>query len=184
MQKAAVLDIAMRAYWQEGPAEVSLNAICQRAGVSKPSVYREFGNEDGLTHAALEIYAQCVLAQVLEVLGGEGSFAERINRVAYLAAEDVTHMQGCLFVKMRAVKGRMGDATQALISAMEAMAIEAYTKALTEARATGDWSGSIPVPLAAQYLHEQIGLALDQRARGKDPKAMLALALSALGIAQ
>lgn len=178
--RAGVVEIAMRSYWKDGPTEVSLNAVCQRAGVSKPSVYREFGNEDGLTHAALEHYAKCVLGKVLEVLDGEDSFAGKIRKVAYLAAEDDAHESGCLFVKMRTAKNLMGEKTQTLISATESMAVDAYAKLLVEGHETGEWSGNIPVKLGAAYLHAQIGLALDQRARGEDPKAVLALALSVL----
>jgi hypothetical protein len=57
-------------------------------------------------------------------------------------------------------------------------------KVLTEARERGEWSGSIPDALGAQYLHAQIGLALDQRARGEDPKATLALALSVFDLVE
>ena len=170
----------MHAYWDEGPTNVSLNAICQRAGVSKPSVYREFGNDDGLTCAALENYAQCVLAQVLGIIGGAGSFTNKVTEIARLAAEDVAHERGCLFVKMRAVKPQLGDQTQALIAEMESMAINAYTDLLAQGHASGEWTGTTPIALGAQYLHAQIGLALDHRARGEDPKAVLALALSVL----
>ncbi|MEM9757417.1 MAG: TetR/AcrR family transcriptional regulator, partial [Pseudomonadota bacterium] len=51
------LDIAMGAYWRSDPADVSLNTICQMAGVSKPALYRQFGNEDGLMRAVLDRYA-------------------------------------------------------------------------------------------------------------------------------
>lgn len=47
MNNDDVLDVAMTAYWQSDPADVSLNAITQMAGISKPSLYREFGSEDG-----------------------------------------------------------------------------------------------------------------------------------------
>ncbi|MBT5864543.1 MAG: helix-turn-helix transcriptional regulator, partial [Ilumatobacter sp.] len=52
----------MDAYWREGPDAVSLNEICRRAGVSKPGLYRAFGGEDKLLDAALEHYADVVLA--------------------------------------------------------------------------------------------------------------------------
>ena len=64
MKPEDLLQVAVAAYWHEGP-EVSVNAICQRAGVSKPSLYREFGGEDGLTLAALESYASMVQSQLL-----------------------------------------------------------------------------------------------------------------------
>jgi AcrR family transcriptional regulator len=33
------------------------------AGISKPSLYREFGSEDGLTRAVLDRYAERVLSE-------------------------------------------------------------------------------------------------------------------------
>ena len=47
------LDVAMESYWREGPGGISLNEVCRRAQVSKPGLYREFGNEDGLLDAVL-----------------------------------------------------------------------------------------------------------------------------------
>lgn len=178
LDRLAVVETAMNAYWEDGPNAVSLNAICQRAGVSKPSLYREFGNDDGLARAALEHYGAKVLGAVLSTLGGEMPFADKIRAVAKLATGDDVHAHGCLFVKMRAGKRQMGPQTQALIEAMEQVALEAYADALNAAHSTGEWSGAIPVDLAARYLQEQIGLALDQRARGEDPAETLDLALS------
>lgn len=179
-----VIDVAMHAYWQEGPTEVSLNTICQRAGVSKPSVYRAFGNDDGLTAAALANYADIVLGKVVSITSSYDSFASKIRQVAYLSAQDESHTYGCLFVKMRAAKAQMGPKTQDLIARIEAMALEAFSSVLAQARESGEWQGDIPVELGAQYLHAQIGMALDQRARGEDPKTILALALSVFEVAK
>jgi len=179
--KADVTDVAMHAYWAAGPTEVSLNAICKRAGVSKPSVYREFGNEDGLTCAALERYAQSVLANLMAITASDDGFASKISQLAFSFVEDKLHEDGCLFVKMRAAKEQMGPKTQDLITQLDQMALEAFAKLLAEGRASGEWTGRIPIELGARYLHAQIGLALDQRARGEDPKDILALALSVLG---
>lgn len=180
LNKANLIDVAMRAYWKDAPTEVSLNEICALAGVSKPSVYREFGNDDGLAYAALEIYAETVLAKILTIVAGDDTFADKIRKIAYLSAEDALHENGCLFVKMRAAKEQMGPKTQELIDRIENMALEAFSALLTEGRALGEWSNTIPIELGARYLQAQIGLALDQRARGQDPKAVLDLALSAL----
>lgn len=183
LKKADVTDVAMHAYWENGPAEVSLNAICQQAGVSKPSVYREFGNDDGLTHAALSSYADKVLGKMLTITQSEDSFARKLNQLVHLSAEDVLHEHGCLFVKMRTAKAQMGPKTQELIGAIESMSLDAFSKVLSEARAAGSGSGGISVELGARYLQAQIGLALDQRARGEDPKETLALALSVFSTA-
>ena len=180
LNKAKVAEAAMQAYWEDGPTEVSLNAICQRAGVSKPSVYRDFGNDDGLAQAALQTYAETVLVKLLAITESDAHFVEKLRQMAHLSSEDALHEQGCLFVKMRAAKDQMGPKTQELITQIDAMALDAFAKVFVEGRESGLWSGSIPVALGAKYLHAQIGLALDQRARGEDPKAILDLALSVL----
>ena len=55
----AILEIAMNNYWQKG-LSASLNSISEQAGVAKPSIYREFKNEDGLTLAALNHYSELI----------------------------------------------------------------------------------------------------------------------------
>lgn len=178
LKKADVVDVAMRAYWEEGPTEVSLNAICQRAGVSKPSVYREFGNDDGLTHAALTAYAENVMSSMLAITSGDDGFPTKIRKLVNLTAEDALHTHGCLFVKMRAAKAQLGPKTRVLVDQVENMAQEALLTVLTQARASGEWTSDISVELGAKYLHAQLGMALDHRARGESPKHVLDLALS------
>lgn len=180
LEKDAVTDVAMKAYWEDGPTQVSLNDICGRAGVSKPSLYREFGNDDGLAHAALQKYAETVMSKMLSIVAGDAAFADKIRQIAYLSAADRLHEQGCLFVKMRAVKAQMGPQTQALIEQIEEMASTAFSELLDKTRASGEWSSPIPVELATTYLFAQIRLALDERARGNDPREVLDLALSVL----
>lgn len=83
---------------------------------------------------------------------------------------------------MRDVRAQMGPKTQALIKQIDSVAVEAFAKVLAEGRASGEWPGNISVDLAAQFLHAQIGLAFNQRARGENPKETLALALSVLDV--
>lgn len=183
LKTADVAQTAMKAYWAHGPTEVSLNAICQQAGVSKPSVYRAFGNDDGLAHAALATYAETVLNHLSSIILEDDGFFSKIRRITYLTTEDALHEQGCLFVKMRAVRSQLGPKTQDLIAQIESQSIAALTEVLAKARAEGAWPGDIPVDLGARYLQAQIGLAMDQRARGEDPKATMALALSVFEVA-
>ncbi|HKK37222.1 MAG TPA: TetR/AcrR family transcriptional regulator, partial [Paracoccaceae bacterium] len=79
MNAEKVLDLAVTAYWKGDPADVSVNAICRMAGISKPSLYREFGSEDGLTRAALDAYAERVLADVFAILQGGTALHETLD---------------------------------------------------------------------------------------------------------
>lgn len=180
LDKNEVLDVAMNAYWQGNPTEISLNSICKMANVSKPSIYREFQSEDGLTHATLEYYTHVVLEKLKSIIEGEGSFKNKIDQMVHTFVEDEAHRNGCLFVKMRAVKSHMGSKTQMLIDALDQSVLEGFAGLLRQARQSGEWKGPISVELGARYLHAQFGLALDQRARGQDPQDTLAIAISAL----
>jgi AcrR family transcriptional regulator len=176
-----MLDVAMRAYWTDDPADVSLNAVCELAEVSKPAVYREFGSEDGLMRAVLERYAQEVLSEIFDILAPQRRLPEALESLIRFASEDPKMRTGCVFFKMRAGKHRLGPETRALVDAIDAGAVAAFTEYLDARRAAGDRMGDQPSSAAARYLVEQIGLALMQRAAGEgtgQSKAVLELALA------
>jgi AcrR family transcriptional regulator len=178
-----VLDAAMQAYWRDDPADVSINAICGLAGVSKPALYREFGSEDGLMAAVLDRYADRVLASVFDILAKDMPPRETFAALARFAGEDARMETGCVFYKMRAGKHRLGPTTRARVDALNAGAVAAFATYLEARRAAGDWTGPVPPRAAARYLFEQIGLALTQRAAGEDPaqvRETLDLALTAI----
>lgn len=181
MNPEDLLQIAVTTYWHEGP-EVSVNAICQRAGVSKPSLYREFGGEDGLSLAALESYAGMVQSQLQGLLSSELSFARKLEALIAFASEDPRNEHGCLFVKMRAARLDLGPKTQAKVAEVEAAALEIYTRFFRDSRKKGEWPGSITPGFAAQYLHAQIGLAVSQRALGTEPAVVRKLLECALSV--
>ncbi len=168
MSPEDLLQVAVTAYWHEGP-EVSVNAICQRAGVSKPSLYREFGGEDGLTLAALEYYAGIVQSQLQELLSSELSFAAKLEGLIAFASEDPRNEHGCLFVKMRAAQRDLGPNTQAKVAEIEAATVACYAKFFRESQKKGEWPSKIAPSFAAKYLHAQIGLAVSQRGLGTEP---------------
>jgi AcrR family transcriptional regulator len=181
MDAASVLDVAVNAYWRGDPADVSLNAICQSAGISKPSLYRAFGSEDGLTRAALDIYADRVLGAVFEILEGGKGLRATLDALIDFASDDARMETGCLFYKMRAGKHRLGPLTRARVDEIDAAARAAYADFLRGCAASGDWRGEISVAVGSSYLSEQIGLALTQRAAGETPdrvRNVLTLALS------
>lgn len=178
---AHILDVATDAYWHADPADVSVNAICRLAGVSKPSLYREFGSEDGLTLAVIDRYAERVLSDVFTLLEAAGSFAETLDALVAFACDDPRMATGCLFYKMRNGKHRLGPETRARVDALDAAAREAYERFLRERLAAGEWQGRGTVEVSARYLSEQVGLAITQRASGEsseDVRASLTLALS------
>ena len=67
LDRNQVLDFVMISYWNDGPTNVSINDICKNSGISKPSLYNEFGNEDELQAAALHNYHEKILSQLFKI---------------------------------------------------------------------------------------------------------------------
>ena len=182
MNAEKVLDVAISAYWRSDPADVSVNAICQMAGISKPSLYREFGSEDGLTRAVLDTYAERVLSAVFAILHGGQGLQATLAALIDFASADPRMETGCLFYKMRAGKHRLGPVTRARVEEIDAAAQSAYAAFLQSCRDAGEWTTvGLSVEAGAKYLGEQLALAITQRASGEDPariREMLTLALS------
>lgn len=171
----------MTAYWHGDPADVSVNAICQLAGVSKPSLYREFGSEDGLTRAVLDSYVEQAFTDVLAILQSGRGLKETLDALVDFACADPRMETGCLFYKMRAGKHRLGPETRARIDEIDAAAQAVYRNFLQNRRDAGDLPAGIAIDAGARYLAEQIALAVTQRAAGEDAtrvRDMLELALS------
>ena len=181
LNRLHVLDVALQAYWAGEPGEVSVNAICQAAKVSKPSLYRAFGSEDGLTCATLDHYAERVLAPLLQVLTSEADFATKRAALVRFASDDPQTAQGCLYVKMQAVRTRLGPKTQARLAELDAASLSVHRSMLQAAREKREGAGSIDLDIGAHYIAAQVGLGLTQRAAGvpvADIRAMLELAFS------
>lgn len=181
MNAEQVLDVAMTAYWHSDPTDVSINAICQMAGISKPSLYREFGSEDGLSRATLDRYAEQVLSEMFVILQSEKGLRQTLDALIDFASDDPRMETGCLFYKMRSGKHRLGPETRARVEEIDTVGQAAYTAFLQAARDAGEWPEGLSVEAGAKYLGEQIALAITQRASGVDKarvREMLTLALS------
>lgn len=163
------LNVAMNAYWKGDPADVSINAICAMANASKPAIYREFGNEDGLMLAVLNHYADEVLFDIFKVLEDEMSLKDTLNALIDFSSQDPKMETGCLFYKMRVGKHRLGPQTLRRVNEINAIAIDAFTDYLEKCRASGEWESEQSSSSMARYLVEQIGLAFTQRAAGENP---------------
>jgi AcrR family transcriptional regulator len=183
MDADQVLETAMNAYWREDPVDVSLNAICQMAGVSKPSVYRAFGSEDGLMEAVLDRYAERLQAVLESMLARGDGLTETLAALVDFAADAPDMATGCVYHKMLAARHRLGPQTRAKVDAIEAGTQAAFAAFFAARRAAGDGARDLPDAVAARFLADQIGLALGQRAAGlpgAQIRTTLTLALSVL----
>lgn len=85
-RREELLDAADRIVQRDGPA-VSMASIAAEAGITKPILYRHFGDKGGLYAALAERHTDRLLHVLQEALGRGGTTRSRVERTidAYLA---------------------------------------------------------------------------------------------------
>lgn len=148
---------------------VSINEVCRRAGVSKPGLYREFGNEDGLKTAALESYRALVLSQLVEIFESDQPFDDALAELTVLALQDRAQTglpTGCLFGKMRACRSELGPKTNDAIDVTWSTAQDRMQDWIDRAKRNGQLDKQISTTTASLYVDAQITSAITMQAEG------------------
>jgi AcrR family transcriptional regulator len=179
-----VIDVAMQAYWQEGQAAVSLNSVCQRACVSKPLLYKEFGGEDGLKKSVLIDYHKMTLAPLYELLAVDQPFDTALEALsAYILRDHQEYgmPNSCMFIDMCQGRAQLGALTGRQVDQFRELSLKTFAKWIAKAKANGQFKPSIPTQTAALYIDAQIASIMNMQKQGaaaKDVNAVFRLALS------
>ncbi|TGA96440.1 TetR family transcriptional regulator, partial [Streptomyces palmae] len=86
-RRRELLEAADRVVLRDGP-EASMNAIAAEAGITKPILYRHFGDKGGLYRALAERHTDALLSSLRTALDAPADRRERVEDTldAYLAA--------------------------------------------------------------------------------------------------
>lgn len=76
-RRSRLLEAAIKVVRREGPG-VSMDAIAREAGVTKPIVYKAFGDREGLTGAVAERFAGELAGALEEAIGRAADDRERV----------------------------------------------------------------------------------------------------------
>ena len=171
------IDVAIDSYWREGPQRMSLNEVCRRADVSKPGVYREFGNEDGLLDAALARYAKQELPPLFDLVASGQPFGEVLDSLVTSMTEPrADRPTGCLLAKTRVAREEMGPLAREQLDQLRQLSVDTYQRWIERAQREGEVDPSIPPELAARFVDAQFNNILGQVAAGEDPEMIRAQA--------
>lgn len=174
----------MHAYWRDGPDAVSLNEICRRAKVSKPSLYREFGGEDKLMDAALQRYAEVVLAPNFAAVDADAPlYASLELMITSFTEPGRAGPPGCLLALLQQADG-LGSTVSERVEMLRSHARAAYATLVDEAKDRREVDDGIPTDIAAAMIDIQCNTVLARMAAGEDPvllrdQAMLAFSVFA-----
>lgn len=169
--RARTLDVAIDSYWRDSVDSVSVNEICRRAMISKPGLYREFGDEDHLMDAALAHYHETVLGPVLATLSDDRPFRETLDSlIDFVTREETADApSGCLFAKMRSFRWRLGPVTGEHIDRLSEKAVAAYAAWLGRCATKGEIELPASLEITAAYVDAQLTNMLTRISAGDDP---------------
>src|SRR6056297_1751901 len=98
-QTAPALDAAMRLFWAEGYHAASVDRLCRETGMTRASLYQDYGGKKGLFLAVVGHYVENQLGPVAQALGPSGSLEDDLSaffaEVVSLATRD-RRTPGCL----------------------------------------------------------------------------------------
>lgn len=156
-------------YWTEGPTRVAISHICRAANVSKPSLYREFGSDDGLKDAVLDLYREMVLAPFYDILTSDDGFVQQIEALIAFTVQDRAPLgipSGCLQVAMRAHKEDLGEIARNKVDELRSETLLNYEKWIERAKSRGEFKADISSEAAALFCDAQNGGAMRMQREG------------------
>ena len=162
------LDAAMRTFWQHGYAGSSIQDLTEATGLSRSSLYNQWGDKLGLYIAALDRYRRRDGAAAFLPLLRSGKPLARIRAVFDALVEDAAANpgRGCFMVGASAERGPDCDATRLRArDALSALA-SSFEAAIKDAQASGEIAGGKDAEALAHGLASSVyGLRTMARAR-------------------
>ena len=135
---------AMDAFWREGYAATSLDAIAAATGLNRPSLYGAFGDKHALYVQAYRRYREQVRESFAPLLAEPAPIRDKLRRILgaalelYLAGEDGP--RGCFTV----LTASSDAAADPAIQAMAAEAIRGTDRAFERLFAAAREAGELP----------------------------------------
>ncbi|MEM6301512.1 MAG: TetR/AcrR family transcriptional regulator [Pseudomonadota bacterium] len=177
------IEDAMRLLWQRGPGVLSVNELCGAVGIAKPSLYREFGGEDGLVATVLECYLQTRTLPLLDELTQDLPMARLVNGLANWLVTPSTDPAGCLLAKTRSTLDTLGPKTTAQVEKMKQTQRAKLTAWMQRAQNNGELAAGLDPTIAGRFVDTQLTTLLMLAAQGEPAdllKAQTTLAFSGL----
>jgi AcrR family transcriptional regulator len=159
----------MMSYWTKGATRVSINHICQTASVSKPGRFREFGSDDGLKDAVLDLYRDIVLVPFYDILTTDEAFGQQIEALIAFTVQDRHPLgipSGCLQVAMRAHKDELGEIARTKVDLLRRETLSNYERWIERAKSGGDFKANVSSKAAALFCDAQNGGAMRMQREG------------------
>lgn len=166
--REAVLDAAMRAFWERGYEGTSMSYLAAVMGLNAPSIYAAFGDKMSLFKAAAARYADGLMQHRAKAFGGstlkEGMRALFRNTVEFLS--DRGHPSCCMTLTGALSTSAESSDARDFVAEIRRQMVANMRLQLEQARERGELAPDINVADYARYISVLLnGLAV-QAANG------------------
>ncbi|EDY56596.1 MULTISPECIES: TetR/AcrR family transcriptional regulator [Streptomyces] len=177
------LDRAVLVFWSKGFEGASLDDLTEAMGISRPSLYRAFGNKEDLFYKALERYTEGLTAYFAQALTEPTSraVATAVLHGTVEAATVPGLPAGCLGVLGALATGDESRPVRDALIAWREEGIAHLTRRFQQAMDAGDLPPSTDPHLLALYLRTVANGIAVQAASGSSRPELLQVANLALG---
>jgi TetR/AcrR family transcriptional repressor of nem operon len=153
-RKEKVLDDSTQVFWKRGFRGTAIRDLVEATGLNKHSMYKEFGNKDGLFIACIEHYVKETtkdLATILikQPLGFHNIESYFRNRIDYLSS---AKNNSCLLVNSAIEKNVLNDEINNRIRKYLSLHEKAFYTCLEAAQRKGEIPANKDIKMQARYL--------------------------------
>jgi len=150
----AVLDCALRVFWEKGYEGASLTDLTEAMGINRPSLYAAFGNKESLFRKAMERYGEGPASYVREALAQPTAraVAEHLLRGSMQFLGDAKNPRGCLVVQSALACGDGAGPVRDELARVRCRTMEAIRERFERAKTEGDLPVETDVCQLARYI--------------------------------
>ena len=184
--RTSTIEAATELYWQSGVAATSFNEVSRVLGVSKPTLYRYFRDEDGLVSAAIQHYVgqRTLHTELLNATGDlrtdlNAWFDKQIDDL-YKRTEDASMPTGCLLMECVQIGRALGKKSTATVREAVIEFLGMFEERLKVANEAGQLRSGIDLDAAVRLVAGQTIIAKNVVLIGEPKenlKRMVALAI-------
>ena len=173
-RKATREDLSFRAmeiYRHQGFSRVSFNEICRRLDIAKPSIYRNFGSEEGLITSALELHGLDVFKKLNKIIQTDEKFIVQLEKLQdFFINIPLAYNQGCLLIQARRIQGDLSKEAVELLISIEQQFVKTIELWIKSAIRRKEVSKNVKPRIGAHLILSLIGFCQTAISSGKSSK--------------
>jgi TetR/AcrR family transcriptional repressor of nem operon len=149
-----VLDAATQVFWEKGYRGTSMKDLVEATGLNKHSMYKEFGNKDGLFLACIEYYANETTKDIFAILQQKPLGLQNIelyfrNKIDSVSSDK---FNACLLINTAIEKEVLDDEINERVLKYLSLQEEAFYVNLEAAQRNGEIPKNKDIGMLAKYL--------------------------------